>query len=102
MSQTTEDRFDPGVPHSSFSSCCTDGRGGLGLEDRRDGPAARVRLRPIAAKTSPALLKTTKLEGAWARGPQFRSATACSTIARPWWLVFGVRRGQWGVREHPW
>jgi hypothetical protein len=46
-------------------------------------PAARVRLKAIAAQTSQALLAQNFPEGRCASGPSFRSAMTCSTIAWP-------------------
>lgn len=46
-------------------------------------PAARVRLKAIAAQTSQALLAQPFPEGRCASGPPFRSAMTCSMIACP-------------------
>ena len=44
-------------------------------------PAARVRLKAIAARTAQALLALNTPEGQWASGPFFRSAMTCSMMA---------------------
>src|SRR5665213_1299037 len=46
-------------------------------------PAARVRLNAIAAQTSQALLAQNLPDGRCAKGPFFKSAMTCSTIACP-------------------
>src|ERR1039458_1163318 len=60
MSQPTEDRFDPGVPHSSFSSCCADGRGGLGLEEGRDGPGGAVEVESDRCQDEPCIVENNQ------------------------------------------
>ena len=44
-------------------------------------PAARVRLKAIAASTSQAEFAAKCPDGRWASGPFFKSAMTCSTIA---------------------
>ena len=48
-------------------------------------PAARVRLKAIAAITSQALLAANEPDGNWAKALDFRSAMTCSTIVWPRW-----------------
>ena len=48
--------------------------------------AARVRLNAIVARVVQAALAVNTPEGRWARGPFFRSAMTCSTMAwSRWW-----------------
>jgi hypothetical protein len=56
-------------------------------------PAARVRLNAIVALTSQALLAQNDPDGKWARGPFFRSAMTCSTIACPRWAFSAASIG---------
>ena len=48
-------------------------------------PAVLVRLNAIAARTVHALLAEKDPEGAWASGPDFKSAMTCSMIAWSRW-----------------
>lgn len=54
-------------------------------------PAARVRLKAIAAQASQAALTVNTPEGGCASGPFFRSAMTCATIAWSWWETSAAR-----------